>query len=602
MAAESLGRHCVACHKLKKGCDGANPCEYCSHKGIACVEYIRKKVKRATLQNEMGEHGEMRRRGQANKRRKTGHTPGRLPRRHKPGEAEEVLEENMQETPMIFEDTRWTLRAKLNYTQHVKYSCCTKILTTLWLVDEDGEAVKIGELKSAIINKTDDTWILELLNPKSCSRALLSKHEVGGRARVGEMRRVLQMIFDEQGHVRDIEELQRDIYHLTGDKIHYVSVFKLEPALRSAGLGVAAMTLYHKALTSGQGNLPFEGYSVLSPAALIDEYETYEKRVIAAGGMPKSYLQVEDALINFYAKMLYYTLVLGDRKQDARAITVVARPITEELARLELDLLKERMKARLPLQDAVLATRDEDTSVERIRRAHGRVVARLVRTAEAERQYHVEMKDFGDTVDTVTSADSFKDIDGGADVSQLQDLVNHLKSARSISMQQIFQRLNLSVTQLRDLQNHIQSGRAQRTAALIRQGMLKLRRPPRNATTNSQNQERDAEKDASAQTYTQSDAGRQIAQALETFSMSTTPPPKMPSERERASMVLQSRTGDGTDGEDITVVEPEGQVEGTAVVIADSGTAVAERDTGEQGEQIDGPTGGVQLEEGDKGA
>ncbi|EME38137.1 hypothetical protein DOTSEDRAFT_39669 [Dothistroma septosporum NZE10] len=360
MARSDFGRRCLGCISQKKGCPGGHPCNSCVKRGIPCDEYIPNDRKRRRDGMRDGDgHDEG---GSAPIKRATHgiRAPAAKKRRVAPAGQEDdnqnpvdpILGISSFKIPVIFENKWYRLCCVVQYRQDPESSCCTKLNGIFTLLDHAGaifKVISIGKIEGYTIDKVGKAWRDELLNDQGCTRALLQQHaQYGPRGpRVGETGRVMQMIYDEHGNLRDSKGLQRNANSLSEDTIHYISLFKLSKDFRGSGLAHAALTAYFGALVKRKSLLACEPYVVLSPAAYREDHDRHIAAMKAARKTPKTTLEVENLLFKFYRTCKLEELFRGDRELEGMAISLAGRPVTRAAIAGEVAIISTATKAKM---------------------------------------------------------------------------------------------------------------------------------------------------------------------------------------------------------------------------------------------------------------
>lgn len=114
---------------------------------------------------------------------------------------------------------------------------------------------------------------------------------------------------------------------LTGDQIHYIDTFEVAERFRGTGMARVAMKCYKESLRRLDS---FEGTIILTPAGLRSVREKMLQQPRPAGRPVKSFLEIEDALVEGYKKDGFKVWRRGDRAQQGAALTIMGMSIARQ--------------------------------------------------------------------------------------------------------------------------------------------------------------------------------------------------------------------------------------------------------------------------------
>lgn len=204
-------------------------------------------------------------------------------------------------------------------------ACITEVQSKVTIENESGEKDVVAGFNSYTLSKTvrsrrAPAWLKEiLLEPLDYKHSRLN-HSVASDPQ-DDLTKIFQLIFDHNGNVKEHFLQWADI--LTSDQIHYIDTFEVVERFRGTGMARVAMNCYKEALRQLHNDDPFEGTIILSPAGLRSVRENMLQQPRPADRPVKSFLEIEDALVEGYKKDGFAVWHRGDRAQEGAAITIM---------------------------------------------------------------------------------------------------------------------------------------------------------------------------------------------------------------------------------------------------------------------------------------
>lgn len=264
--------------------------------------------------------------------------------------------------PFQSHDRQQVLIAKLQVKKDHSGHACVKDVNATFYLQKVGKKsrTKIGYLYGQTIDRammdprdpTQTLFVSEMLN-KSTDRPMLHTREDQD---LDEAEIIMQHMFHRDGTPRDqyASKLSRSREDI-GLKLHWIPEFYLEPAYRGCELSRIALHSYLRGIQRFKNGHKYQGYVVLSPAAL--EPKAEESAATPSKTPGKTLIEVERALIGCYEKAGFAVWTKGDDEHGGLAITIMGVKITGP---------KIRKLSTVPLRQQEDGSKQEDGGIRRV--------------------------------------------------------------------------------------------------------------------------------------------------------------------------------------------------------------------------------------------